>query len=101
VSAAPHSINALPGVSGDERTADKLVNGRNDECGGGSPTGADMWLAPYSAGGEAARVYLVFDDPITISLLKAGWPGAYTCPLLQLNLSDFCYCTIQQIYKYW
>jgi len=31
VSAAPHSINALPGVSGDERTADKLVNGHNDE----------------------------------------------------------------------
>ena len=45
VTAFPHSVNVLEGVSNDARTPDKLVDGVND-----SNDGRHMWLAPILPG---------------------------------------------------
>ena len=45
VTAFPHSVNVLEGVSNDARTPDKLIDGFND-----SNDGRHMWLAPILPG---------------------------------------------------
>jgi len=62
--ALPYSVSQLPDCEGDPRTPDKLFDGVNatwdDE---------HMWLIPHSPG-KVAVIYLVFDEPVTLSLLK-------------------------------
>ena len=50
-------------------SARPLVDGCNDSFAGG-----DMWLAPHTAG-AAARVYVTFDEPVALSLIRQGKPG--------------------------
>ena len=64
VTAFPHSVNILDGVNDDVRTPDKLVNNINDTY-----DGRQMWLAPILPG-QVNIVYIVFDEPITISMIK-------------------------------
>lgn len=45
VTAYPHSVNVLDGVTDDVRTPDKLIDGNNDTC-----DGRYMWLAPVLTG---------------------------------------------------
>ena len=45
ITAFPHSVNILDGVTDDVRTPDKLVNNNNDTYDGSS-----MWLAPILPG---------------------------------------------------
>ena len=75
--AFPSSINELPGVSGDVRTVDKLIDGVFD-----STDDRHMWLCPWSPGQArvfgcphshlltAAQVnvlHVVFDAPVTMA----------------------------------
>lgn len=64
ITAYPHSVNILAGVEDDVRTPDKLVNGIYDTY-----DGRQMWLAPILPG-QVNIVYIVFDEPITISMIK-------------------------------
>lgn len=61
ICAYPESINVLPGVSGDVRTPDKLINGINND-----PGGAHSWLAPIIPE-SLNRIYIVLDYPATVS----------------------------------
>ncbi|XP_035590815.1 katanin-interacting protein-like isoform X2 [Oncorhynchus keta] len=64
VAAFPDSVNVLDSVKGDVRTPDKLVDGVNN-----SHDGIHMWLAPVLPG-LVNRVYLIFDQPVTVSMIK-------------------------------
>ncbi|KAF7652608.1 hypothetical protein LDENG_00094480 [Lucifuga dentata] len=64
IAAFPHSVNALDNVSGDVRTPDKLIDGVNSTY-----DGRHMWLAPVLPG-LVNRVYVVFDQPVTVSMIK-------------------------------
>jgi len=64
ITAFPHSCNILDGVKDDVRTPDKLVDGVNDTF-----DGRHMWLAPVFPG-QTNIIYIVFDEPITISMIK-------------------------------
>ncbi|XP_072336861.1 katanin-interacting protein isoform X3 [Scyliorhinus torazame] len=64
ISAFPDSVNVLDSVSGDVRTPDKLIDGIND-----TNDGRHMWLAPILPG-LVNRVYVIFDQPISISMIK-------------------------------
>uniref|UniRef100_A0A8C7L4D3 Protein KIAA0556 n=1 Tax=Oncorhynchus kisutch TaxID=8019 RepID=A0A8C7L4D3_ONCKI len=64
VAAFPDSVNVLDSVNGDVRTPDKLVDGVNN-----SHDGIHMWLAPVLPG-LVNRVYLIFDQPVTVSMIK-------------------------------
>lgn len=54
----------LPGVSGDVRTPDKLIDGVNDRS-----DGSHSWLVPVIPK-CLNRIYIVFDQPMTISVMK-------------------------------
>ncbi|KAF5285880.1 hypothetical protein FQA39_LY04341 [Lamprigera yunnana] len=64
ICAYPESINVLPGVSGDIRTPDKLIDGITFEN-----EGAHSWLAPIIPK-CLNRIYIVLDHPTTVSLIK-------------------------------
>ena len=61
IAAYPDSVNILPGVKGDLRTPDKLVDGVYD-----TEDGQHMWLAPVLPG-MLNSVYVIFDEPCTVS----------------------------------
>ncbi|XP_067133505.1 katanin-interacting protein-like isoform X3 [Centruroides vittatus] len=71
IAAYPDSINILKDVNNDVRTPDKLIDGINDTL-----DGRHMWLAPILPG-VLTRVYIIFDYPITISMIKL-WNYAKT-----------------------
>ncbi|XP_032086358.1 protein KIAA0556 homolog [Thamnophis elegans] len=71
IAAFPDSVNVLEGVSGDIRTPDKLIDNVNH-----SNDGRHMWLAPILPG-LVNRVYIIFDLPTTISMIKL-WNYAKT-----------------------
>ncbi|XP_058013290.1 katanin-interacting protein isoform X3 [Ahaetulla prasina] len=71
IAAFPDSVNVLEGVCGDIRTPDKLIDGVNH-----SNDGRHMWLAPILPG-LVNRVYIIFDLPTTISMIKL-WNYAKT-----------------------
>eukprot|EP00058_Branchiostoma_floridae_P025246 XP_002610736.1 hypothetical protein BRAFLDRAFT_126073 [Branchiostoma floridae] len=64
IAAYPESVNVLPGVEGDVRTPDKLIDGNN--C---TNDGKNMWIAPVLPG-VINRVYVIFDQPQTVSMIK-------------------------------
>lgn len=64
ICAHPESVNVLPGVSGDIRTPEKLIDGINE-----GTDGSHAWLAPIIPK-CLNRIYIVFDQPITISVIK-------------------------------
>ncbi|XP_068439224.1 katanin-interacting protein isoform X1 [Clinocottus analis] len=64
IAAFPDSVNVLDNVSGDVRTPDKLIDGVNS-----THDGRCMWLAPVLPG-LVNRVYVVFDQPVTVSMIK-------------------------------
>ncbi|CAB1312328.1 unnamed protein product [Coregonus sp. 'balchen'] len=64
IAAFPDSVNVLDSVNGDIRTPDKLVDGVNN-----THDGRHMWLAPVLPG-LVNRVYLIFDQPVTVSMIK-------------------------------
>lgn len=64
IAAFPDSVNALPGITDDIRTPDKLVHGPNDTL-----DGRHMWLAPIIPR-VINSVFVIFDEPRTISLVK-------------------------------
>ncbi|XP_034413833.1 protein KIAA0556 isoform X2 [Cyclopterus lumpus] len=64
IAAFPDSVNVLDNVSGDVRTPDKLIDGVNS-----THDGRYMWLAPMLPG-LVNRVYVVFDRPVTVSMIK-------------------------------
>ncbi|KDR22187.1 protein KIAA0556-like isoform X2 [Zootermopsis nevadensis] len=64
IGAYPDSVNILEGVSGDVRTPEKLVDGVNNTL-----DGRHMWLAPILPD-QLNRVYIVFDYPVTVSMIK-------------------------------
>lgn len=64
VTAYPHSVNVLEGVTDDVRTPDKLIDGVND-----TQDGRHMWLAPILPG-MVNLIYVVFDEPVTVSMVK-------------------------------
>lgn len=61
ICAYPESINVLPGVSGDVRTPDKLIDGINNDVGG-----AHSWLSPIIPD-SLNRIYVVLDHPMIVS----------------------------------
>ncbi|XP_015595350.1 protein KIAA0556 [Cephus cinctus] len=71
IAAHPESVNVLEGIEKDARTPDKLVDGINDTV-----DGQHMWLAPILPG-QTNRIYIVFDEPRTISMIKL-WNYAKT-----------------------
>ncbi|XP_029139173.1 protein KIAA0556 homolog [Protobothrops mucrosquamatus] len=71
IAAFPDSVNILEGVYGDIRTPDKLIDGVNH-----SSDGRHMWLTPILPG-LVNRVYIIFDLPTTISMIKL-WNYAKT-----------------------
>ncbi|KAL7979308.1 hypothetical protein Chor_015332 [Crotalus horridus] len=71
IAAFPDSVNVLEGVYGDIRTPDKLIDGVNH-----STDGRHMWLTPILPG-LVNRVYIIFDLPTTISMIKL-WNYAKT-----------------------
>ncbi|XP_078346621.1 katanin-interacting protein-like isoform X3 [Oculina patagonica] len=64
ITAYPHSVNVLEGVTDDIRTPDKLIDGVND-----TNDGRHMWLAPILPG-MINLIYVVFDEPVTVSMVK-------------------------------
>ncbi|XP_051274601.1 katanin-interacting protein isoform X1 [Dicentrarchus labrax] len=64
IAAFPDSVNVLDNVSGDVRTPDKLIDGVNS-----THDGRHMWLAPVLPG-LVNRVYVIFDQPVTVSMIK-------------------------------
>ncbi|XP_022916333.2 protein KATNIP homolog [Onthophagus taurus] len=64
ICAYPESINVLSDVDNDTRTPDKLIDGINTDN-----IGAHSWLAPILPK-CLNRVYIVFDKPMKISLIK-------------------------------
>ncbi|EDV28369.1 uncharacterized protein TRIADDRAFT_53958 [Trichoplax adhaerens] len=64
ITAYPHSINSLEGITGDIRTPDKLIDGINDTY-----DGHHLWLAPVIPD-TINVVYIVFDRPVTVSMIK-------------------------------
>uniref|UniRef100_A0A8C5WH72 KATNIP domain-containing protein n=1 Tax=Leptobrachium leishanense TaxID=445787 RepID=A0A8C5WH72_9ANUR len=71
IAAFPESINILDGISGDVRTPDKLIDNMNN-----TNDGRHMWLSPILPD-MVNRVYIVFDQPITLSMIKL-WNYAKT-----------------------
>ncbi|MEE6498455.1 hypothetical protein FKM82_003106 [Ascaphus truei] len=65
------NINILDNVCGDVRTPDKLINDVND-----TNDGRHMWLSPILPG-LVNRIYVVFDRPTTVSMIKL-WNYAKT-----------------------
>lgn len=53
----------------DPRTPDKLIDGVNDTL-----IDSHMWLAPYTPG-LANQVFVVFDTPVTLSMIKVSSRG--------------------------
>ena len=64
IACVPASINELDGVVDDCRTADKLVDTCNTTW-----DAVHMWLTPFSRMAPA-RVFCVFDEPVTLSMIK-------------------------------
>ncbi|XP_034942334.1 protein KIAA0556-like [Chelonus insularis] len=64
IAAYPESVNVIEGIENDIRTPDKLVDGVNDCI-----DGSHSWLAPILPK-QLNRVYVVFDYPVTISMIK-------------------------------
>lgn len=71
IAAYPDSINILKDVNNDIRTPDKLIDNVNNTL-----DGRHMWLAPILPG-VLTRVYIIFDYPVTISMIKL-WNYAKT-----------------------
>uniref|UniRef100_T1J5N1 KATNIP domain-containing protein n=1 Tax=Strigamia maritima TaxID=126957 RepID=T1J5N1_STRMM len=64
IAAYPDSVNVLDNVHDDIRTPDKLIDGVNNAA-----DGHHMWLAPVLPC-VLNRIYIVFDYPVTISMIK-------------------------------
>ncbi|EGD72574.1 hypothetical protein PTSG_04310 [Salpingoeca rosetta] len=64
IHAVPESVNVLPGVSGDARTPDKLVDGHYN-----TNNDYHMWLTPHTPG-KAAVVEVLLPQPIMLGALK-------------------------------
>ncbi|KAK3752195.1 hypothetical protein QZH41_019340, partial [Actinostola sp. cb2023] len=64
VTAHPHSVNVLDGVTADVRTPDKLIDGVND-----TTDGRHMWLSPICPG-QVNLIFVIFDEPVTVSMVK-------------------------------
>lgn len=64
ICAYPESVNAIPNISGDARTPDKLIDEDNE-----NDSGCHSWLAPRIPK-HLNRVYAVMDVPISISYVK-------------------------------
>jgi hypothetical protein len=68
--------NRHDGVAGgkpaslDARTLDKLYDGVNDTY-----DDKHMWLAPFTIG-EPNTVFIIFDYPVTLSMVKVLWRAA-------------------------
>lgn len=62
--AIPQDITVLEESRGDPRTLEKLVDGVNEGV-----TDDHVWLAPYFSG-KPNRLYLIFEEPVAISLIK-------------------------------
>uniref|UniRef100_H2YAI6 KATNIP domain-containing protein n=1 Tax=Ciona savignyi TaxID=51511 RepID=H2YAI6_CIOSA len=71
IAAFPSSVNILDQSLDDVRTPDKLINGINDTL-----DGRNMWLSPVLPG-QVNLIYVVFDFPVTISMIKI-WNYAKT-----------------------
>lgn len=56
MTAHPHSVNVLDGVTDDIRTPDKLIDGVND-----TNDGRHMWLAPIIPG-QVVKIYYFRPD---------------------------------------
>ena len=86
------SVADLAECAGDPRSADKLIDGCN-----ASNNDHHTWLAPYRRG-EPTVICLMFDEPVTLSVLKiwnyskvlggeAGSDYAIPCILTCLGLN--------------
>uniref|UniRef100_A0A0N5AIG6 DUF4457 domain-containing protein n=1 Tax=Syphacia muris TaxID=451379 RepID=A0A0N5AIG6_9BILA len=60
IAAFPESVNILPGVNGDPRTCENLINGINE-----TTCASHMWLTPILPN-RCVRVFIVFDYPMAI-----------------------------------
>ena len=65
MAAHPASVNVLPGVEGDVRTPDKLVDGHYD-----TELGCHMWLAPLLPQTTHNSVFVLFDSPRCVSAVR-------------------------------
>lgn len=64
ICAYPESVNVLPGILGDSRTPDKLIDDENE-----NDSGCHSWLAPRIPK-QLNRIYIVLDMPVAISYMK-------------------------------
>ncbi len=64
IAAYPDSVNQLPGVLGDIRTPDKLIDGVR-----GTEEAGHQWLAPILPG-VINNVYVIFNEPWSVSQIR-------------------------------
>ena len=69
--ARPSSVNELPHVSGDPRTADKLLDGHNS-----MHDDRHMWLAPFTPGAQHSLT-VQFEAPVRLGAVRV-WNYAKT-----------------------
>ncbi len=65
IQADPQSITELPECANDMRTLDKLIDRVNDTW-----NDRHMWLAPYVSPDSINLLYVIFDEPVAISMIK-------------------------------
>ena len=65
------SVSDLEGCGGDPRTPLKLIDRINNTW-----DDSHMWLAPFERG-TTNTIYIVFEEPLTLSLVKVSKPSAF------------------------